>query len=316
LFRASESPRRSNLRPLVKGVATAALAAAIAVPLARKKLRAPAGVTLAAAAAGPPALAVLRSRTRLRDAALYGLQMWAFLNAKDLPHDDPERLRRRLRVDYPIKADRLLGGGQLPNVRIQRALAGLGRANALDRTLAWIHWVWFLEPHGSLAWILARHPERFPRSARQMSAVFDLGCAVYWAVPTAPPWWASEQGHTDEKVRRIMVEVGEEQWGRSWEPLYAFLGGNPWAAVPSLHIAASLMAAILLTEAGPVEGAVGWAYAGALGFALVYLGEHYVVDLIAGVALVALVRWGEDSVEPLAQAVSRALQRLERIAAE
>jgi membrane-associated phospholipid phosphatase len=316
LYRASESPRRSNLRPLVKGVAAAALAAAIAVPLVRKKLRLPAGVTIGAAAAGPPALAVLRPRTRGRDAVLYALQMWGFLNAKDLPHDDPELLRERLRIDYPIKADRVLGGGELPNVRLQRALAGLGRANLLDRTLSWVHWVWFFEPHSALAWILARHPERFPRSARQMSAVFDLGCAVYWAVPTAPPWWASEEGHTDEKVRRIMVEVGEEQWGRSWEPLYNFLGGNPWAAMPSLHFAASLMAAILLTEAGPVEGAFGWAYAGALGFGLVYLGEHYVVDLIAGVALVALVRRGERAGEPLAQAVSRGLQRLERIAAE
>jgi membrane-associated phospholipid phosphatase len=316
LYRARESRCRSNLRPLVKGVAAAALAAAIAVPLARKKLRLPAAVTLGTAAAGPPALAVLRPRTRTRDAALYALQMWGFLNAKDLPHDEPDLLRRRVRIDYPIAADRFLGGGELPNVRIQRALAGLGRANALDRTLSWIHWAWFLEPHGALAWILARHPERFPRSARQMSAVFDLGCAVYWAVPTAPPWWASGEGHTDEKVRRIMVEVGEEQWGRSWEPLYALLGGNPWAAMPSLHIAASMMAAILLTEAGPVEGAVGWTYAAALGFALVYLGEHYVVDLIAGAALVALVRWGEDAVEPLAQAVSRGLQRLERIAAD
>jgi membrane-associated phospholipid phosphatase len=316
LYRASESPRRSNLRPLVKGVAAAALAAAIAVPLVRKKLRLPAAVTIGAVAAGPPALAVLRPRSRGRDAALYALQMWGFLNAKDLPHDDPELLRRRLRIDYPIKADRVLGGGELPNVRIQRALAGLGRANVLDRSLAWVHWVWFLEPHSALAWILARHPERFPRSARQMSAIFDLGCVVYWAVPTAPPWWASEEGHTDEKVRRIMVEVGEEQWGRSWEPLYNFLGGNPWAAMPSLHVAASLMAAILLTEAGPVEGAVGWAYAGALAFGLVYLGEHYVVDLIAGAALVALVRRGERAGEPLAQAVSRGLQRLERIAAE
>jgi membrane-associated phospholipid phosphatase len=300
----------------VKGVAAAALAAAIAVPLVRKKLRLPAAVTIGSVAAGPPALAVLRSRTRTRDAALYALQMWGFLNAKDLPHDDPDLLRQRLRIDYPINADRLLGGGELPNVRIQRALAGLGRANALDRTLSWVHWLWFLEPHSALAWILARHPERFPRSARQMSGIFDLGCAVYWAVPTAPPWWASEEGHTDEKVRRIMVEVGEEQWGRSWQPLYNFLGGNPWAAMPSLHFAASLMAAILLTEAGPLEGAAGWAYAGALGFGLVYLGEHYVVDLIAGAALVAVVRWGEDAVEPLAQAVSRGLQRLERIAAE
>jgi hypothetical protein len=64
------------------------------------------------------------------------------------------------------------------------------------------------------------------------------------------------------------------------------------------------------------EGIVGWTYAGALGFALVYLGEHYVVDLLAGVGLVLAVRRGERYVEPLAQAVSRALQRLERVAVD
>ena len=61
--------------------------------------------------------------------------------------------------------------------------------------------------------------------------------------------------------------------------MYDALGGNPWAAMPSLHFATSLMAAISLSEAGRVEGAVGWGYALTLGFALVYLGEHYVTDL-------------------------------------
>ncbi len=225
-----------------------------------------------------------------------------------------DALRRRLRIDYPIEADRRLGGGRLPNVRLQRALSGLGRRNAVDRALSWVHWLWFLEPHGSLAWILARHPEHFARSARQMSAVYDIGCALYMAVPTAPPWWASENGFTDEEVRRIMVEVGEKEWGRAWELLYDSLGGNPWAAMPSLHFAASLMAALLLAEAGPVEGAVGWGYAAALGFALVYLGEHYVLDLIAGAAVVLAVRKGEPLADPVARKVSRALQRLERVA--
>jgi membrane-associated phospholipid phosphatase len=298
----------------VRGVAAAALAAAFAVPLARKKLKLPAGATVAAVASGPPALAVLRPRTRTRDALLYALQMWAFLHCKDLPHDDPDALRARLKITYPAKADLAIGGGVLPNVRLQEALEGLGKGNPLDRTLSWVHWMWFFEPHGSLLWILAKHPERFPRSARQMSAVYDVGCATYALVPTAPPWWAAENGYADERVRRIMVEVGEEQWGRSWEPLYAFLGGNPWAAMPSLHFAASLMAALLLTEAGPVEGALGWAYAGTLGFALVYLGEHYVIDLIAGAALVAAVRWGAPLTEPIAQFVSRSLQRLEYLA--
>ena len=307
---------RTGWGPVIRGVAAAALAAAVAVPLARKRLRIPPAATVAAVASGPPALAVLRSRTRARDVGLYAFQLWAFLHCKDLPHDDPEALRKRLRITYPAKADLAIGRGELPSVRLQKALEGLGRGNPLDRTLSWIHWVWFFEPHSSLLWILAKHPDRFPRSARQMSGVFDLGCAVYAAVPTAPPWWAAENGYTDPRVRRIMVEVGREQWGRSWEPLYAFLGGNPWAAMPSLHFAASLRAAILLTEAGPAEGAVGWAYAVSLGFALVYLGEHYVIDLIAGAALVAVVRWGEQLAEPLADAVSRALQRLEAIASE
>jgi membrane-associated phospholipid phosphatase len=96
--------------------------------------------------------------------------------------------------------------------------------------------------------------------------------------------------------------------------LYDALGGNPWAAMPSLHFATTLMAALLLAETGPVEGVLGWAYAGALGFALVYLGEHYLVDLLAGTAIVIAVRRGERYVEPVAQAISRGLQRLERIA--
>jgi hypothetical protein len=111
-----------------------------------------------------------------------------------------------------------------------------------------------------------------------------------------------------------MVEVGEEEWGRAWQTLYDTLGGNPWAAMPSLHFATSLMAALLLAETGPVEGALGCAYAGALGFALVYLGEHYVVDLLVGTAVVIAVRRGERYVEPVAQAISRGLQRLERMA--
>jgi membrane-associated phospholipid phosphatase len=35
---------------------------------------------------------------------------------------------------------------------------------------------------------------------------------------------------------------------------------------------------------------IGWLYAAVMAFALVYLGEHYVVDIIAGVAL-AVVAW-------------------------
>jgi membrane-associated phospholipid phosphatase len=303
------------LSAVVRGAAVTALAAAVAVPLVRRRFRIHPAVTAATVASGPFALAVLRPRTRARDAALYALQMWGFVMAHELPYDDPESLRRRLKVRYPIATDRALGLGRLPNVRLQRALSPAGEVTAKDHVLTWVHWLWFFQPHLALVWILARDQERFPRAARQMSATFDVGCLGYVTVPTAPPWWASDEGYTgDERVRRIMVDVGEEFWGRAWPALYGSLGGNPWAAMPSLHFATSLMAALLLSESGRSAGAVGWAYAASLGFALVYLGEHYVTDLAAGAALVALVRRGEPLAEPVALGVSALAQRLERLA--
>jgi membrane-associated phospholipid phosphatase len=84
--------------------------------------------------------------------------------------------------------------------------------------------------------------------------------------------------------------------------------------MPSLHFATSLMAALLLSEAGPVPGALGWLYLGTLGFALVYLGEHYVVDLVGGAALTAAVRWAAPYAEPAVIGVGRAIGRLEAMA--
>jgi membrane-associated phospholipid phosphatase len=302
------------LRTAVRAGAVAAIGAALAVPLLRRRARIPAPVTVAACAAGPLGLAVLYPRSRKRDVAMYALQMWAFTMVHELPYDDPQRLRARLQIRYPILADRVLGFGRLPNVRLQRTLARVRGVSALNRFLTWAHWLWFLEPYTALAFILLRHPEHFPRAARRLAAVFDVGCAVYFAAPTAPPWWASENGHSGEEVRRIMVEVGEETWKSAWPAMYGALGGNPWAAMPSLHFATSVSAAISLAETGRSAGAAGWGYALTLGFALVYLGEHYVTDLVAGGALVAAVQRGESLGEPAVEAVNRRLQGLERLA--
>ena len=65
----------------------------------------------------------------------------------------------------------------------------------------------------------------------------------------------------------MMIEYGEQFWGSRWGGLYDVLGGNPLAAMPSLHFATSLMAARLLSEVDPVAGAVGWTYAGTLALA-------------------------------------------------
>jgi membrane-associated phospholipid phosphatase len=71
------------------------------------------------------------------------------------------------------------------------------------------------------------------------------------------------------------------------------------------------MAARVLGDTGRTAGALGWAYAGTLGFALVYLGEHYVADLLAGLLLAEGVRRAVPRAAPAIRAAQRAIQRLE-----
>src|SRR4029453_5230951 len=188
-----------------------------------------------------------------------------------------------------------------PTTRLQRTLGRDGHVGPLEYMLSAVHWSWFLVPHGTLAYMMLRHRDRFPRSAVLMAACFDLGCVVYWLVPTAPPWYAGANGQMPP-VRRIMAEAGERFWKRLWHPLYHSLQGNPFAAMPSLHFGTSVMAARILSQVGRGHAAAGWAYTLTLGFGLVYLGEHYVVDLIAGIALSECLWGAAPRLGPMARA--------------
>ena len=293
---------------VIRAAAWGLVAAGTLAPLVRKRVGAPPIVTQTVAFAAPLGLCVAVRRSRTRDVAVCSLQMWAYLAAYKAPHDDGPAQAKRVHVDYPIDVDRVIGLGELPTVRLQRRLAR-GQWRLGDRVLVWAHWLWFMVPHGSLVYIMLRRRARFDRSAVMTYAVFDIGAMIYWILPTAPPWYAAAQGgrgghfngrllsaRGSEKhpraitVRRMMVEYGEFFWKDGWGPLYSVFGGNPLAAMPSLHFATSMMAAQLLSETGPVAGAVAWGYTATLGFALVYLGEHYVVDLLAGAALTTAVR--------------------------
>jgi membrane-associated phospholipid phosphatase len=267
----------------------------------------------AAAWQSPLALMVATKPSRVRAAAVYAVQMWAYIAHYDMPDDDPDLILRRLKVRYPITVDRLIGRGQIPTVRLQRLLGKPGRVQRHDTLLAWLHWSWFLVPHGSVAYVLWKRPERFERAAGMMAATFDAGVVVYWLVPTAPPWWAGENGYL-EPVRRIMVEAGTQFWGALWQRLYDSLGRNPFAAMPSLHFGTSVMAAHVLGEVGRKEAVLGWTYAAGLGFALVYLGEHYVTDLIAGAALAEAVRFAAPRVAPLTRSAAEAVRGLGPVA--
>ena len=243
------------------------------------------------------------------------LQMYAYLATYKMPNDDPEALERRVRVAYPVKADRLLGAGTTPTLRLQRAFGTPGHFARWEKLLVWSHWVWFAFPHGTVAYVLLRHRDQFPQAAARIYATFDIGVIGYWAIPTAPPWYAAKQGLMEDgrtpELRRMMVEYGEQFWKQGWAPLYGVLGGNPLAAMPSLHFATSVTAAHVLADTGRSPARSAGPTPPRSGLALVYLGEHYVVDLAAGLALAEAIRAATPAIAPVATRLSRTLQALE-----
>jgi membrane-associated phospholipid phosphatase len=303
-----------SARRAIRAGAWALVAAGIAAPAVRRRLKLPKAAVLATGAVAPAALVVAMPRSRVRDAGLCALNMWAYLAAYEMPNDDHAALEARVRIDYPIAVDRVLGLGVPPTLRLQQRLATDGEINRFERLLVFCHWIWFAVPHCAVGYVWLRRPARFPAAAVRMYSVFDAGAVFYWTIPTAPPWYAAQHGRFGEgdhaAVRRMMIEYGERFWGARWPQLLDLLGGNPLAAMPSLHFATSLMAAHLLAETGPVAGAVGWSYAGLLGLALVYLGEHYATDLIAGALLTESIRTAIPRVGPPAMRLAARLEAL------
>jgi membrane-associated phospholipid phosphatase len=234
--------------------------------------------------------------------------MWSFTVTWVLPYERPERLRERLRVEYPIRVDSLLGFGVPPTLRLQRALRNPPRVTLFDRVVTLTYGSWFL-PHALLAWLLLRHDQYVPRAAGRLAAAYHLTTPFYYLLPTAPPWWASEEaGLMDGQVERVRRHVLNSLVGKARQT-EGSPSGNPWASMPSDHVATAAITAMGLAEVGPIYGALGWTYVGVASFSVVYLGEHYLVDVLVGLAIAAAIHRAEGLVTPPVQRVVRRLDR-------
>jgi hypothetical protein len=75
---------------------------------------------------------------------------------------------------------------------------------------------------------------------------------------------------------------------------YTQLDDNPFAAFPSLHAGFPLVIGLFFLLRCGRTRRLGWVAVGfavAIGFDVVYLGEHWVIDVVGGYALAGGVAW-------------------------
>jgi membrane-associated phospholipid phosphatase len=115
------------------------------------------------------------------------------------------------------------------------------------------------------------------------------GFITYLIFPSAPPWYASQRAGLIPVYKIVDYVVSQVGWHWDFSYYYNHLNPNPVAAIPSLHSAYPWLSFLALFNFNKRVGLFFLPYPLLVWFSVVYLGEHYVVDVIAGIAYATLV---------------------------
>lgn len=192
-----------------------------------------------------------------------------------------------------LNFERWLFNGEIPTIRLQAAFYSRGDIHWWDYYFTIIHWSYFIIPHAVAVWIWLRSKREYQHYLAAMSMTLFLGMVIYFIIPTNPPWMAPEAVDSPAApvVQRIMGNIAEQIGGGLYAAGYQIVGeSNPIAAMPSLHFAVTFLLVWAARGRGLGWEIAAWFYSLSMGAALVYMGEHYVIDLIVG-GMVTTYSW-------------------------
>jgi hypothetical protein len=197
-------------------------------------------------------------------------------------------------VNYTLlrDVDRLLTFGHDPVLVMQRHFYVPNDVKWYDVVGAILYMTHFVIPVLPLVLLRMRNRGSWIQYVRRFSLTIGIAVFCFIVFPAAPPWMIAEKGYRSS-VSRIT--------GRGWWELHlktvsktldrgaAVL--NPVAAMPSLHAGLSLLAALWFARnARRWVRIVVLLYPVAMLTALVYFGEHFIIDGLMG-WLVVLIAW-------------------------
>lgn len=187
-----------------------------------------------------------------------------------------------------IHFDQWLGRGTLPTEWLQSFMWN-GHLQWYDFYFYFLYTIHFLMPIalGVLIW------KKFGDSLywQFMLALLLLSYGAfltYLLFPAAPPWMSSNLGYFDP-IHRISSDVWWAMGIKDFSSFYDKLSPNPVAAVPSLHSAYPALFALFINKMYSLKKTWWiWLYPASLWLGVVYLGEHYVIDVLLGVLYAVL----------------------------
>jgi len=184
-----------------------------------------------------------------------------------------------------IRLEAALFGKPIPTVWLQEHLwHGANHLQWWDYAAWFVYLTHFLGTLivAAILWTWAH--EHFARFATMVCVLALTAFATYVLYPAVPPWMAAQDGAIGEAHRTVKLtwpHVPIAHYGSLFEKGEHY--ANNVAAMPSLHAGYALLLSLFLWRLLPKwTRPILVLYPPAMAFTLVYGGEHYVVDCIAG----------------------------------
>jgi membrane-associated phospholipid phosphatase len=182
------------------------------------------------------------------------------------------------------RLDRTLFDGYQPTLVLQAAVGKLADADLFEDSASLIYATHFLLPIAVGVWLWMTDRGAFRRFGLTLVVLCGLAFVTYVVAPTTPPWLAQPSS-----VRHLI----EDTIQRSGVPssliwLYSHHDYNLYAAFPSLHAGFPVLAAVAAWRQSRRVGVLLWVWAIIVWVVVVYLGEHYVADVLGGIAYATL----------------------------
>lgn len=211
-----------------------------------------------------------------------------------------DRLGIELHESDALHAEKWLFGGTEPTVWLQQHIFDASHVYWYDALFTLVYTSHFIATPVLAAILWLRDRALWLRYITRVILLSVTGLLTYCLFPEAPPWMAARDG-LSAPVDRLSA--------RGWIWLHAGnldhllaraqdQGSNAVAAMPSLHFAFAVLVAIAIG----MRLSNRWRYLLALyplamAFTLVYCGEHYVIDILAGLAYALAVHYAVSAWE-------------------
>lgn len=204
------------------------------------------------------------------------------------------KLKGRVNIFPLIDADKFLFNGNIPTIQLQNILYTPGKIHLYDYFLSILYASHFVLPlaFAFYLWMHKKHKE-FREYTTSLIVLAYAGFATYVLYPAMPPWMASNYGYID-KVHPIFTDAMSTFYDEapSLPTIFNFFNPNPVAAMPSLHAAFPFLTYLFIAKIYGKKGQIFILYPLAVWFSVVYTGNHYVIDVIAGVIYAYAVFYG------------------------